>query len=178
MEKDRQENPHERGAMFFLNDALRALRPSTALVNLHAARYRQQVRNDRLISEIFLDRTSSRRSPEEVAQFNANRQQIEEACRSHPALRAALDRLATAGVSFSVDGDSQYGGDFTILTLQATEAGLVALEALAANDAGYHDPAARGAAAERFRIYLLQHYHPDYVENRQRYPMVEQSPYG
>jgi hypothetical protein len=102
----------EDNAMFSLNDALRGLWPSTALINLYAGQYQKCFRNGMIIGEIFLDRTSSNRTVQEVAQFDANQRQIREACRSPPALRAAIDRLTTEGVSFSLVENDRGLSDF------------------------------------------------------------------
>lgn len=158
---------------------LQRLRPEIALLNLAVAELSQRQQGDgRLVDEIWLDRTQGNPPLEEVARLEAGHVARCAAWPADPAFRAAVERLQGAGVDWAFGYDSDACGVFSLLRLCIAAADLPALEALAAEDSGYVTPEARASAAERFRIFMLRTYHPDWRRNRELYPDSGGSPYA
>ena len=130
------------------------------------------------VSSIALSSTGGAPSPEQLAardaQADARRRMLE----ASPAFRAALARIEAAGVIHKWGGHEDYGYTSRDLTLIIPLGAISRLQDLAADDAGIGNPEERRQAAERYRRWLLQTYHRDWETYRQRWPLIEQSPYA
>lgn len=94
-----------------------------------------------------------------------------------PDIRALRQRLFDAGIGSAFASDQDDHALWASLVLSGPREALLALEALAADDAGITDPDARRTASERFLAYLLRNHHPDWQQNRARVADVGDSPY-
>ncbi|WP_448951433.1 hypothetical protein [Labrys neptuniae] len=158
---------------------LQRLRPAILLLNFHATRPIYEGHGDRrLVDEIGLDRTQGNPSPEEVERLEADRQAMSAAWAADPAFIAAVERLRGVGVTLEFTTDSDSSGVFALLRLKIAADDLGKLEGLAAEDSGYGTPEQLASAAERFRIFFLRNYHPDWQRNRELHPDVGGSPYS
>lgn len=153
-----------------------ALRPSSvllALANFHG----QFSRSDQLTSEHYLERTGGNPSAAELSDLEQKKLATRDKYLNDGNFQRATERLAQAGVECAFGGQGDYCGEFSVLRITASPACLSLLEAMAADDCGMVDADERANAAERFRIFMLRNYHPDYQANRQIYPNVGPSPY-
>ncbi|MBP0580153.1 hypothetical protein J8I29_12595 [Labrys sp. LIt4] len=161
------------------DSVLQRLRPEIVLLNLAVNRFALQYQNHgSLVDDIWLDRTQGNPPPEEVARLEAAHEARRAAWAADPAFVSAVGRLQGAGVDWAFAYESDVSGEFSVLRLRTPDHDLGALEALAAEDAGYVTPEARASAAERFRIFMLRNYHPDWRRNRELYAAVGGSPYA
>ncbi|MDZ5453000.1 hypothetical protein [Labrys sp. ZIDIC5] len=161
------------------DSVLQRLRPEIVLLNFAANRLDRQPQNHgRLVDDIWLDRTQGNPPSGEVARFEAAHEARRAAWMADPAFVTAVRRLQGAGVDWAFGHESDVSGEFSLLRLRIAADDLGALEALAAEDAGYATPQARASAAERFRIFMLRNYHPDWRRNRELYADVGGSPYA
>lgn len=158
---------------------MQRLRPAVALLNFAVNRLVQRQQGDgRLVDDIWLDRTQGNPSPEEVARLDAVHEARRAAWPVDPAFVSTVGRLQGAGMDWAFGYESDVSGEFSLLRLRIATADLGALEVLAAEDAGHITPQARASAAERFRIFMLCNYHPDWRRNRELYPDAGGSPYA
>ncbi|MFT4129122.1 MAG: hypothetical protein QM672_03425 [Labrys sp. (in: a-proteobacteria)] len=161
------------------DNVLQRLKPGIVLLNFAASQFARQHQNHgRLADDIWLDRTQGNPPPEEVARFEAAYEARRAAWTADPAFLSAIGRLQGVGVDWAFSHESDVSGEFSLLRLYIAADDLGALEALAAENAGYVTPEAKASAAERFRIFMLRNYHPDWRRNRQLYADVGGSPYA
>lgn len=160
------------------DSVLQRLRPKIVLLNFAANQFVQQPHSrDELVDDIWLDRTQGNPPPAEVARLEAAQEERRAAWMADPSFLSAVGRLQGAGVDWAFGHESDVSGEFALLRLRIAADDLGALEVLAAEDAGYVTPQARASAAERFRIFMLRNYHPDWQRNRELYPDMGGSPY-
>jgi hypothetical protein len=114
---------------------------------------------------------------EEIAQLGESMRAARAYYEADPAFQVAINRLNCIGISSEFAREHEDQGTYNALRLHGTVASLERLEALAADDAGYHSPAERRAAAKRFRIYLLRNFPRNFEDYRKRYADVGGSPY-
>ena len=121
---------------------LLTLKPANVLISMMRNRpaYEKHWPGGPIKQEIELDRTSGHSSLEDQARLERDARIIRAALESDPAFRAAVERLASAGVSHEFGGQCDPCGSFTVLRLAARPTAFPALEALAADDASITDP--------------------------------------
>jgi hypothetical protein len=122
--------------------------------------------------------TSGQPSSEQLAALNALADARRRMLEASPTFRAALARIEAAGVTHKWTGSADYGYTSRELSLFIPLDAIPRLQDMAADDAGIDNPEERRHAAERYRRWLLQRYHPYWKAYQQRWPLIEQSPYN
>jgi hypothetical protein len=128
------------------------------------------------IRSLSLAMTSGQPSPEQLTAMNAQADARRRMLDASPAFRAALARTEAAGVSHKWGGSADYGYTSRDLTFIIPLGAISRLQDMAADDADIDNPEERRQAAERYRRWLLQNYHPDWKAYQERWP-IERNPY-
>ena len=163
-----------------LDYVLKCLQPGTVLVSMvkNEPAYSHHFPDGRIVDEIYIGRTGSSPEPHELEGLQRTRDEMRKACEAEGPLKVALAKLQSANVHYEIGGQGDACGEFAVLRLRMHKRDLDRLEDLAAQEAGIVCRSAKEEAAERFRIFMLRNYSPDYLENRERYPDVGGSPYS
>jgi hypothetical protein len=153
------------------------LKPALVLLSLTAFHQRHPD-YERLVEEGYLDRTGSSPSSEDLAELERKKVATRAKHLSDPNFLKAAKRLTRAGVECEFGGQGDMCGEFSVLRIIGSVASFPLLEAMAADDVGITGQNERAQAADRFRIFMLRNYGPDWEANRAIYPDVGGSPYS
>jgi hypothetical protein len=158
----------------FLRDILKAMSPRWLLnkISTDLVRFPELDPKRRMWSDIHLSAISGYPSREKDAAINAQADARQRMLKSNPTFRAALDRIKRAGVKAEWDNTNEYSYSARLLRLVVPAKALPRLQEMAAEDAGI-DAEQRSEAAELYRRWLLQNYHPEWESYRQQWPLAE-----
>jgi hypothetical protein len=169
----------QRGDKEFLGDVLKGaspLRLLTWVMTQHTERAPYD--GQRMWSTTDLSRTRGiGATRENLAAMNAQADSRRNMLEGSPAFHAAIDRIKAAGVIPEWGDDGEYSFTSRVLRLFVPAEAIPRLQEMAADDAGIHDPELRREAAELFRRWLLQNFHPDWKAYQERWPVVDRCPY-
>jgi len=164
----------------YLRDVLKAMSPLWLLNWVMSSLTRLVLRQpERMASDTFLSFTQGiGATPDDLAAMNAQADSRRSMLENSPAFHAAFDRIRAVGVTLHWADDRENSYTARLLRLIVPPEAFAPLQEMAADDAGIEGPEPRREAAELFRRWLLQSYHPDWKAYQERWPLVEQSPYN
>jgi hypothetical protein len=164
----------------YLRDILKPMSP-LGLLNWIMTRLTERAPHapeGRIFSTLDLSSTGGNPSPKQLAAMNAQADARRRMLDASPVFRAALARIEAAGVTHQWAEAGEYSYTSRVLHLFIPMDAIPRLQDMAADDAGIDNPEERRHAAERYRRWLLQNYHPDWETYQQRWPLIERNPYN
>lgn len=175
------DSPNDRSDADTLQDVLKSISPLW-LLNTVMAKITKRVPHqpsEPPWKDVGLSHTRGEgATPEDIAAMNRKADARQSMLEADPRFQAALARLVAAGVLPKWTGDEDYSFTARVLRLFVPLFAMSNIEALAASDAGIDLPHERLEAAERYRRWLLQSYHPEWERYRAHWPVLYENPYN
>ncbi|QKH39466.1 hypothetical protein FOC84_32820 [Achromobacter pestifer] len=114
---------------------------------------------------------------EEIAVMDAQADARQALLEANPAFQASLARLSAAGITWEWGQECEYGYRSRCPSLFSPPQAISRIEEMAANDAGLDTAQEKQDAADIYRRWLLQNYHPDWKQYQQKWPTLYANPH-
>ncbi|MEC3909057.1 hypothetical protein U5A82_00790 [Sphingobium sp. CR2-8] len=177
---DMAEHSDNREDEDFLCGFLKRVSPLWLLNGFMTTLTKRDPRNQdmQLWEDISLSGASGGATSEEIAVMNAKADTRRSMLEANPVFLTSIARLTAVGVSPKWSSDGDPGFRARVLRLFIPLEAIPQIQDMAAEDAGIESGPDRLEAAEIYRRWLLQSYHPDWERYREKWPTLYKTPYN